>query len=64
MTTERLISLKEALALIPISESTLYHYAAERKVPHYKVGSRLMFRESELADWIAAQSVEVDAHDN
>lgn len=58
--TERLIDMKEALAIIGVSESTLYHYAAEKKIPHYKIGSRLLFKESELADWIESKAVKVE----
>lgn len=54
---EPLIPLKGALEIVPVSESTLYHYVSEKKIPFYKIGARVMFRESELATWLENKAV-------
>lgn len=45
---EKLVSVGEALAAVPVGRSTLLELAQRGQVPHYKAGRRVLFRISEL----------------
>lgn len=46
---------KEAAAFIGCSEYTIKQLAREKKIPHYRVGVRLLFTRAALEKWIANQ---------
>ena len=48
---ERALSVLDAAALLGISPWTLYTLVARRRVPHFKIGSRLSFSRRELLEW-------------
>jgi len=53
--TDRLLSVREACALLGISRSTLYKYIFEGTGPRsVHVGKRRLFRRSDLDAWIAS----------
>jgi excisionase family DNA binding protein len=54
---EPFIPMKEARVIVPLSESTYYHYAAEGKIPCYRIGSRLLFKASELVEWVESKRI-------
>jgi excisionase family DNA binding protein len=49
---------KDAAAYIGCSEYTIRDMARKKKVPHYRIGSKIMFRKSTLDKWIAQQETE------
>jgi excisionase family DNA binding protein len=49
---------KDAAAYIGCSEYTIRDMARKKKVPHYRIGSKIMFRKSTLDKWIAQQEAE------
>jgi excisionase family DNA binding protein len=50
-----LIPVKEASAWLGIPAFTLYSWALSRRIPHYKIGKRVMFSRDDLKRWIDAQ---------
>jgi len=50
-----MMTLRELAAYLRIPEKTLYRYAAESKVPGFKVGASWRFRKSEIDTWIEKQ---------
>jgi len=52
--------IDKAEAFTGLSKSTIYHYCSEGKMPGYKIGSRLLFKISELEKWMAAQRIGPD----
>ncbi len=52
------ISSREAARLLGISQYTLYYWAQARKIPHYRIGRRVLFSRSELAEWLRKHRVE------
>ncbi len=40
----------------PIRKGSLYNLVAAKSIPHSKIGKRLIFRHSELTQWIAAKT--------
>jgi excisionase family DNA binding protein len=49
---ERLLNVEDVARLLGISRFTVYAWAADRRLPALKVGSRLMFRPFEIQQWI------------
>jgi excisionase family DNA binding protein len=55
--TERLVTARELADLLGFSASTVVDWAEAGKVPAFKVGGRLRFRQSEVFDWLERQRV-------
>ncbi len=46
------MTAKELSGIITIKPKTLYSYAAQGLIPHYKIESNVRFRGREIADWL------------
>ncbi len=55
MDDDKIITVKELAEYLKIAEKTAYRFAAEGKVPCFKVGGSWRFRRSEIEKWIAKQ---------
>jgi excisionase family DNA binding protein len=55
-TLERFLNVNEAAAFLSITKYFLYKHIGE--VPHYKIGSKLAFKASELSAWMATRRVQ------
>lgn len=47
------LSVGDAAAFLQIPKSTLYTYTSKRLIPHYKRGKRLVFKQSDLEEWLS-----------
>lgn len=56
----RLLSIREAAELLGVSVPVLYRWAAERRIPHARIGRLLKFEGGELAKWVARNRVAVE----
>jgi excisionase family DNA binding protein len=52
-----LIAVKEASAWLGIPMFTLYSWALSHKIPHYKIGKKVMFSKEELRRWLEEHRV-------
>jgi excisionase family DNA binding protein len=52
---ERLLTAREVGELLGFSSSTVVDWAEAGKVPCFKIGGRLRFRESEVLEWLEGQ---------
>lgn len=52
-----LLSVKEASAWLGIPAFTLYSWALSRRIPHHKIGRRVLFSRDELKRWVDAHRV-------
>ena len=55
-----LINIRQAAGLLGLSRNTLYSYVARRKIPHYKIGAKLLFDPDELETWRRSKRVPVE----
>lgn len=46
------LNIKEAANYLRLAKQTVYQLTSTRKIPHYKVGRRLVFERSQLDQWI------------
>jgi excisionase family DNA binding protein len=54
----KLLTVAEAAEMTRLSPRTLYNWASRKKVPHMKVGGRLLFDEGKMASWLDQFNVE------
>ncbi|MBS2210264.1 helix-turn-helix domain-containing protein [Carboxylicivirga mesophila] len=47
-----ILTRKEAMELLNCSHSTLYRYQKEGEVPYFKIGKKVLFKKSELLEFI------------
>lgn len=50
----RILTVKEAAALLRISTSKLYQLVRENAVPHVELGGRVVIPEKQLFQWLDA----------
>lgn len=46
------MTLREVAAYLRLAEKTTYRYAAEGKIPGFKVGGAWRFRREDIINWI------------
>jgi excisionase family DNA binding protein len=46
------MTITEAAQFLRLSPKTIYSWTSQRKIPHLKVGGRLLFDEAELTKWL------------
>lgn len=56
MSDDEIMTIKELSEYLKIAEKTAYRFAAEGKVPGFKVGSAWRFKKKEVDRWIEKQS--------
>ena len=56
--SEPLLTADDAAELLRVRRSTVYELARNRRLPHVKVGRRVLFVRSDLAAWIVTNRVE------
>jgi len=49
---EKLLDIEEAAEFLGLAEKTLYSYTSARKIPHVKIGGRVLFPKSMLWEWV------------
>jgi excisionase family DNA binding protein len=54
---ERLLDIEKLSEMLGVKRATIYAWIYRKKIPFIKLGRLLRFRESEILDWIAKQSV-------
>lgn len=52
-----LMNLRQASEFLGLSKNTLYAYVAGRRIPHYKIGAKLLFDLDELTKWRRSKRV-------
>ena len=50
----RILTVKEAAAILRVSQSKLYQMVKEDKIPHVSLGGRIIFPEARLMEWVNA----------
>lgn len=55
MSDDEIMTMKELAEYLKIAEKTAYRFAAEGKIPGFKVGKAWRFSKKEIELWIASQ---------
>lgn len=56
---EKLLDIQETASYLHISISTLYRWVHYRKIKHIKIGSRVLFSQDDLKEFIKINSCNV-----
>lgn len=48
----------EVAEYIGVSRDFIYILAREKRIPHFKIGSRVLFRKNAIDEWIESQMIE------
>jgi len=51
------LDVNEAASFLRLKKSTLYQLVFKRGIPHYKKTKRLLFKKSELIEWVQQKRV-------
>jgi len=54
---EEPLSIAQAARLLGLRRGTLYNLTSRKEIPHYKVGNRIFFRETDLRAWFESKRV-------
>ena len=54
---ERLYTAEQVAQLFSLKKKTIYTWAEKRRIPSYRIGKALRFRESELREFIEASRI-------
>ena len=54
-----LLTIPETAARLRISKSMIYLLAERREIPHFRVGKRILFDESQIEEYLKQNVVEV-----
>lgn len=49
------LSVKELADYLSIHTDTLYKMVKEKKLPHFRIGGKILFTRSAINEWIAEQ---------
>ena len=52
-----ILTVKEAAKLTRLSVGTVYQYVERKRLPHLKVGAKLLFEREALLGWLASHRV-------
>ena len=53
-----ILNVDEAAELLRLKKSTVYFYVESRRLPHLKVGGKLLFEKSALLEWLLSHRVD------
>jgi excisionase family DNA binding protein len=53
-----IMTIREVAEYLRLNDKTTYRYAAEGKIPGFKIGGAWRFRREEIVEWTKAQSKE------
>jgi excisionase family DNA binding protein len=56
----RFLNIREVAEITGLSVSSLYKLTAQGKIPHYKPSGRLLFKSSEILQWVERGRVQED----
>jgi excisionase family DNA binding protein len=54
------LTLNEVSEMLHLSKSSVYCYVGSRKIPHIKLGGRLLFPENDLTRWLDSMKKPAD----
>jgi len=56
----KLLTVEEAASILRISKPTMYRLTANRKIPHYKAGARILFSEEHIREYLSQHTVSAE----
>lgn len=54
---KELLTIKELAGYIKLSVPTVYRLTSTRKIPHIKVGGKLVFEQEKIDSWLDSRAI-------
>ena len=54
---QELLNVKELAKIIKVKQGTIYLWVNQRKIPHIKLGKKVLFNPKDIAHWIDKNTV-------
>ncbi len=51
------LDIDQAARFVGLKKGTLYNMVSRKSIPHYKLGNRVLFKESDLEAWFEGKRV-------
>ena len=58
---EQLLNIEDVAERLRVSKSFLYKLVESKSIPTVRIGNRILFRPTAVADWLNRQSTTVEA---
>lgn len=55
---EQMIGVSQVAEILGVKEHTIRQWVHQKKLPFYKIGRLVKFRESDIEEWIKARNTE------
>jgi excisionase family DNA binding protein len=52
---KKFLTMKEVAQLLKVSVNTIKNWTKENRIPHYKVGRRVLYEDREINSWLDEQ---------
>lgn len=52
------LTVLEVAEYLGVSKDTIYIMAREKRIPHFRIGSRVLFKRNAIDEWIESQMIE------
>jgi excisionase family DNA binding protein len=56
---EKLLSVNQLASILGLKKPTIYEWVRDNKIPFVKLGKRVLFKPSDITDFIKSNRVEV-----
>lgn len=53
----QLLTISEVAALTRLSKATIYAYVCRKQIPYIKLGTRTVFNEQDIENWVKQKSI-------
>ena len=57
-----LLSVNQAAEILGVSEVSIRRFVKEKRIPHRRIGDRILFTESDIEDYLASIKVPAVSH--
>lgn len=54
----RNVNVEQAAEIIGVSKDLVYDFCRQKKLPHFRMGARILIREEKLYEWMETQENE------
>lgn len=58
---KEVLNVEEVALMIGVSKSRVYHLVSSRDIPYYKQGKKVLFKKSEIEEWLLRDRIPTNA---
>lgn len=50
---EKFLTVEQVAEYLSLSKATVYQWASEKRIPHYRMGRAIRFKQAEIESWLS-----------